>query len=77
MRSARRTRHLLVPDREGIFAPAVHDGLDGMSLHMLKTRGSTPQANEYCDQFIGTARRECLHWMIPFHERQLRRVFAE
>ena len=31
----------------------------------------------YCERFIGTARRECLDWMIPLHERHLRRVLAE
>ena len=37
----------------------------------------TPQANGYCERFIGTARRECLDWMIPLHEEHLRRVLAE
>ena len=67
----------LVHDRDGIFAPAVDNALDGMSLRVLKTPFRTPQANGYCERFIGTARRECLDWMIPLHERHLRRVLAE
>ena len=67
----------LVHDRDGIFAPAVDDALDAMSLRVLKTPVRTPQANAHCERFIGTARRECLDWMIPLNERHLRRVLAE
>ena len=67
----------LMHDRDSIFAPAVDDALDAMSLRALKTPVRTPQANGYCERFIGTARRECLDWMIPLHERHLRRVLAE
>src|ERR1700746_511778 len=31
-----------------------------------------PQANAYCERWMGTVRRECLDFMIPLHERQLR-----
>ena len=48
-----------------------------MSLQVLKTPLRAPQANAYCERFIGTARRECLDWMIPLNERHLRRLFAE
>jgi putative transposase len=30
------------------------------------------QLNAYCERLIGTVRRECLDFMIPLHERQLR-----
>jgi putative transposase len=33
--------------------------------------------NAYCERFIGTARRECLDWIIPLNERHLRYVLAE
>ena len=68
---------LLVHDRDGIFAPAVDDALASMSLRVLKTPVRTPQANAHCERFIGSARRECLDWMIPLDERHLRRVLAE
>jgi transposase InsO family protein len=48
-----------------------------MSLEVLKTPVRAPQANAHCERFIGTARRECLDWMIPLSERHLRRVLAE
>ena len=44
---------------------------------VLKTPVRAPQANAHCERFIGTARRECLDWMIPLNERHLRSVLAE
>jgi len=48
-----------------------------MSLQVLKTPVRAPQANAYCERSIGTARRECLDWMIPLNERHLRSILAE
>ncbi|MGH9385920.1 MAG: transposase [Vicinamibacterales bacterium] len=67
----------VVHDRDGIFAPAVDDALRSMSLEVLKTPVRVPQANAHCERFIGTARRECLDWIIPLNEPHLRRAFAE
>jgi putative transposase len=67
----------VVHDRDAIFAPAVDDALGSMSLAILRTPPRAPQANAYCERFIGTARRECLDWIIPLNERHLRHVLAE
>jgi len=67
----------LVHDRDGIFALAVDEALRSMSLQVLKTPIRAPQANAYCERFIGTVRRECLDWVIPLNERHLRRTLAE
>ena len=64
-------------DRDAIFAPAVDEALRSMSLQVLKTPVRAPQANAHCERFIGTARRECLDWMIPLNESHLRRILAE
>jgi hypothetical protein len=48
-----------------------------MSLHVLRTPVRAPQANAYCERFIGTARRECLDWVIPLNEWHLLRVLTE
>ena len=68
---------VLVHDRDGIFAPAVDEAVRSMSLRVLTTPVRAPQANAHCERFNGTARRECLDWMIPLNERHLRRVSAE
>ena len=71
------TYRFLVHDRDGIFAPAVDEALRSMSLQVLKTPVRAPQANAHCERVIGTARRECLDWIIPLSERHLRLVLAE
>jgi transposase InsO family protein len=71
------TYRFLVHDRDSIFAPAVDEALRSMSLQVLKTPVRAPQANAHCERFIGTARRECLDWIIPLNERHLRSVLAE
>jgi putative transposase len=67
----------VVHDRDRIFAPAVDDALQSMSLQGLKTPVRAPQANAHCERFIGTARRDCLDWVIPLNERHLRQVLVE
>jgi Integrase core domain len=44
---------------------------------VLKTPVRARQANAHCERFIGTARRECLDWMIPLNERHLRSALLE
>ena len=60
-------------DLHGKVDRALHD----MGLRVLKTPAVAPQANAYCERLIGTARCECLDWVIPLDERQLRRVLGE
>ena len=64
-------------DRDGIFTPAVDEALRSMSLQVLKTPVRAPQENPHCERFIGTARRECLDWVMPLNERHLRSVLVE
>ena len=63
-------------DRDAVFAP-VDEALRSMSLQVVQTPARTPQANGRCERFIGTARRECLDWVIALNERHLRQVLAE
>jgi transposase InsO family protein len=48
-----------------------------MGLRVLKTPYLTPKANAFCERLIGTARRECLDFMIVLSERHLRTILAE
>jgi hypothetical protein len=43
---------------------------------VLKTR-CEPRKRTRSERFIGTARSECLDWMIPLNERHLPRVLVE
>jgi transposase InsO family protein len=68
------THRFLIHDRDAIYAPAVDGTTRSMGLRVLKTPVRTPQANAFCERVIGTIRRECLDWLIPFHERHLRGI---
>ena len=37
----------------------------------------SPRANAYAERFVGTARRECLDWVLIFGRGHLERVLAE
>ena len=41
-------------------------------LRVLKTPYRSPQANSFCERLIGSARRECLDFMIPINEGHVR-----
>jgi putative transposase len=71
------THRFVVHDRDRIYSSAVDGSLRAMGLRVLKTPPRAPQANAYCERVIGTARRECLDWVIPLDERHLRRVLTE
>ena len=72
-----RAHRFVVHDHDTIYSPGVDGTLRAMGLHVLKTPVAAPQANAYCERVIGTARRECLDWVIPLNERHLRRILAE
>jgi len=48
-----------------------------MGLNILKTPFRAPQGNAFCERLVGTIRRECLDFLIPLHERHLRRILKE
>ena len=43
-------------------------------LTVLKTPYRSPQANAFCERLIGSARRECLDFMIPLNESHIRLI---
>jgi putative transposase len=67
----------MIHDRDAIYAPAVDRAVEAMGLRVVKTPVRTPQANAFCERVIGTMRRECLDWLIPFNERHLRQLLRE
>lgn len=67
----------LIRDRDSIFSAEVDGQLQAFGLRVLRTPARTPQANAYCERLVGTVRRECLDFMIPFGEKHLGRILAE
>jgi putative transposase len=71
------TQHFLIHDRDSIYSTDLDTGLKAMGLRILKTPFRAPQANAFCERFIGTVRRECLDFLIPLNERHLKAVLQE
>jgi Integrase core domain len=53
---------------------ATAEGRRRHGLRVLRTPYRSPQANAFCERLIGSARRECLDFMIPFDEDHIRQI---
>jgi transposase InsO family protein len=66
--------HYLIHDRDSIFSQAVDAAATAMGVKILRTPYRSPQANGRCERLIGTIRRECLEFFIPWNERHLKHI---
>ncbi|MDH3692180.1 MAG: integrase core domain-containing protein, partial [Gammaproteobacteria bacterium] len=64
----------LIHDRDRIFSNGFDRSIENFGMHVLKTPYRSPKANSICERAIGSMRRECLDYMIPITESQLRRI---
>ena len=64
----------LIHDRERIFAKHLDDSIRALGVEVLRSPVASPKANAICERVIGTARRECLDWLIPVSEAHLRAI---
>ena len=62
----------LLHDRDSIFAEHLDESITGLGVRVLKSPPRSPTANAICERVIGTIRRECLDWLIPLSESNLR-----
>ena len=67
----------VIHDRDAIYSEGVDRTLAAMGLIAVKTPVRAPTANAFCERLVGTIRRECLDFMIPLDERQLRCILRE
>jgi putative transposase len=67
----------LIHDRDSIYSKDLDSSLRTLGLRVLKTPYRCPQANAFCERLIGSARRECLDFMIAIDEDHLRRILKE
>ena len=67
----------LIHDRDRIFARHLDDSIRALGLAVLRSPFASPKANAICERVIGTIRRECLDWMIPTSEGNLRSILRE
>src|SRR6202521_80904 len=64
----------LIHDRDQIFAKHLDDSIRALGVEVLRSPVASPKANAICERVIGTARRECLDWLIPLPEAHLRAI---
>jgi transposase InsO family protein len=61
-------------DRDSIYSPWLDAGVTAMGVRILRTPIKAPRANAFCERLLGSLRRECLDFLIPFGEDHLRRI---
>jgi putative transposase len=64
----------VIHDRDSIYSGDLDSSLQALGLRILKTPYQSPQANAFCERLIGSARRECLDFMIPVDEQHVRHI---
>jgi len=64
----------LIHDRDRIFAKHLDESIRALGVQVVRSPVASPKANAICERVIGTARRECLDWLIPMSEAHLRAI---
>jgi len=64
-------------DRDKTYSDGVDRTLEATGLTVLKTPVRVPHANIICERLLGTTRRECLDFLIPFNERHFCAILRE
>jgi putative transposase len=70
----------LIRDRDAKFTRSFDGVFASEGIEIVKTPVRAPKANAIAERFIGTARRECLDWLLILNRRHLEhvlRVFVE
>lgn len=64
----------LIHDRDSTFSKELDRAVTDMGVRVLRTPVRAPKANSICERLGGSLRRECLDYVIPFHEGHLNTV---
>jgi putative transposase len=64
----------LIRDRDSKFTRDFDAVFASEGIRIVKTPVRAPQANAYAERFVGTARRECLDWLLILNRRHLEHV---
>ena len=64
----------VIHDRDRIYSRDLDVALETLGLTVLKTPRKAPKANAICERWIGSARRECLDFMIAINEAHIQQT---
>ena len=67
----------MICDNDKKFPFAFERVLAGEGVRVIRTPLQAPKANAYAERWVGSARRECLDWLIVGGRRHLERVLDE
>jgi len=67
----------LVRDRDTKFVGPFDEVMRSIGARVIRTPVRSPRANAFAERFVGTARAECLDWLLVRSERHLDRVLRE
>jgi transposase InsO family protein len=70
----RRAVRFLIRDRDTKFVGPFDEVMTSIGSRVIKTPVRSPRVNAFAERFVGTARRECLDWLLIRSERHLERV---
>ena len=62
---------------DSIYSLDLDKAVATMGVRVLRTPPRAPQANSRCERLVGSIRRDCLDFMIPFGERHLKQILNQ
>jgi hypothetical protein len=68
---------VVVHDRDRKFARSFDAVFEGEGARVILTPLMAPRANAHAERWVGSARRECLDWMLIVSQRHLEAVLGE
>jgi len=70
-------KEFIILDRDSKYASAFGDLLEDAGVQVVRLPPRSPNLNAYAERFVRSIKDECLHRMILFGERSLRKATRE